>query len=115
MSLRTTSVVLALIVSLGGLGCGGGGGGGTGKKSARGEPQTAKEKQLQEAKAAGETDGGQAKWGKWRYSGDRNDCFYVVGKKCFKTEAAACQALKCKGGEKCRSSGGGPATMSCRK
>lgn len=112
MSLRTTGVVLALIFSLG---CGGGGGGGTGKKSARGEPQTAKEKQLQEAKAAGEIDGGAAKWGKWRYSGERNDCFYVVGKKCFKTETAACQSLKCKGGEKCRASGGGPATVACAK
>lgn len=111
MSLRTACVVLALITGLGS--CGGGGGGG--KQAAAGEPQTAKEKQLLEAKAAGDVDAGQGKWGKWRYTGDRGNCFYVAGKKCFKTEQAACQTMKCKAGEKCKSSGGGPATVACAK
>jgi hypothetical protein len=79
------------------------------------EPQTAKEKQLQEAKASGELSGGDAKkWGTWRYSGDRNDCFFVVGRKCFKTEAAACKTVACKAPKKCNSVGGGPATVSCK-
>jgi len=80
-----------------------------------GEPQTAKEKQYAEAKKAGEVDEGDSKWGKWRYTGDRKDCFFVAGRKCFKTEAAACKASGCKGGTKCKSSGAGPATVSCSK
>ncbi len=87
-----------------------------GKSSASGgkEPQTAREKQLQEAKASGEVDEtGQTSWGKWRYTGDRGNCFYVAGKKCFKTEVTACQALRCKAGQKCKSSGAGPATVVC--
>lgn len=98
-------------------GCGGGGGGGSGGKAASAnEPKNAREKQLQEAKASGEVDGtGEASWGKWRYTGERNDCFYSVGRKCFKTEVAACKTLKCKKDEKCVSKGAGPATVACKK
>ena len=79
------------------------------------EPQTAKEKQLLEAKAKDEVDDGNAgKWGKWRYEGDRDDCFYVVGRKCFKTENAACQSLRCKLPKRCDTTGAGPATLSCK-
>ena len=78
------------------------------------EPQTAKEKQLQEAQASGEVDKAGAKWGGWRYQGDRKDCFYVLGRKCFKTENAACQAAHCKAPKKCEAVGGGPATLSCK-
>lgn len=79
------------------------------------EPKNAKEKQALEAKESGEADKGDAqKWGKWRYTGDRNDCFYVVGKRCFKTENAACQAARCKSPKKCDTVGGGPATVSCK-
>lgn len=78
------------------------------------EPQTAKEKQMIEAKASGEADGGNAKWGKWRYEGDRKDCFFVLGRRCFKTENAACQAAHCKAPKKCVAVGGGPATMTCK-
>ena len=80
-----------------------------------GEPQTAKEKQYAEAKQSGEIDDGNSKWGKWRYTGDRKDCFFVAGRKCFKTENAACKAAACKGGAKCKSTGAGPATISCEK
>lgn len=79
------------------------------------EPQTAKEKQLREAKASGEIDSDKdKKWGTWRYAGDRNDCFYVVGRKCFKSKVAACSSLSCKNNKKCSVVGGGPATVSCK-
>lgn len=112
MSLRSVCLVVTLIV--GSAACGGGGGAsgaraGTGAK----EPRNAKEKQLQEAQAAGDVDGGAAKWGKWRYTGDRNDCFFVVGKRCFKAEKAACDAAKCKAGAKCKVEGAGPAVVTC--
>lgn len=79
-----------------------------------GEPQTARDKQYAEAKASGELDDGDAKWGKWRYSGDRKDCFYVLGRRCFKTEKAACKVARCKAPATCKVSGAGPATVECR-
>ena len=78
------------------------------------EPQTAREKQLQEAKAKGELDEPSNKWGGWKYQGDRKDCFYVVGRKCFKTKKIACSAAKC-GKGMCESVGAGPATVQCKK
>ena len=78
------------------------------------EPKNAKEKQRLEARTKGE-DVDNRKWGGWRYQGERNDCFFVVGRKCFKTENAACQAARCSGGKKCDVSGGGPATVRCTK
>ena len=114
MSPRSACLVLALILGAG-TGCGGGGGS-SGKTSSTNEPKNAREKQLQEAKASDEADAtGQPSWGKWRYTGDRNDCFFAVGRKCFKTEAAACKTLKCKQGQKCESTGAGPATVACSK
>ncbi|HEU0033289.1 MAG TPA: hypothetical protein VFQ53_21800 [Kofleriaceae bacterium] len=91
-----------------------GGCGGSSKKPKSDEPTTAKEKQLREAKANGELDEGGKSWGAWRYSGDRADCFFVVGRRCFKTENAACQAAHCKSPKKCDTVGGGPATVSCK-
>jgi hypothetical protein len=98
MSLRTVALVLLVA-------CGG-------STVSSDEPQTAKEKQLREAKAAGDTNAG--KWGGWRYQGDRNECFYVVGRRCFKNENAACQAARCKAPKKCDVVGGGPATVGCK-
>lgn len=77
------------------------------------EPTTAKEKQRREAAAAGELDHPGGKWGAWRYTGERDTCFFVVGRQCFKTEAAACAAARCKA--KCVTSGGGPASVSCAR
>jgi len=78
-----------------------------------GDPTTAKEKQHREAAAAGEaTTGG--KWGGWRYTGDRDECYFVVGRRCYKTEATACAAARCSK-KKCEVTGGGPATVSCAK
>ena len=104
MSLRTVAVPLVCVAVV--LGCGGS------TKVDPDEPQTAKEKQLREAKAAGEPNAG--KWGGWRYQGDRNECFYVVGRRCFKNENAACQAARCKSPKRCDVVGGGPATVSCK-
>jgi hypothetical protein len=85
----------------------------------KGEPQTAREKMLAEEKAnkdKPEPDAqppGSKKWSGWRYQGERKDCFFVVGRKCFKTEKAACAAAKCKAPSTCENDGGGPAMMSC--
>jgi hypothetical protein len=93
----------------------------------KGEPQTAREKMLVEekAKAKKNKDGGTTaddgevkppgskKWAKWRYEGDRKECFFLVGRKCFKTEKAACSAAKCKAPSTCETEGAGPAMMSC--
>lgn len=106
MSLRTSWLSLALVASLA-LGCGGG-------PPKSDEPTTAKEKQRRDAEARGEADPNGGKWGGWRYTGDRNDCFFVVGRRCFKSEAAACSAAKC-GKKKCETTGGGPATVACAK
>lgn len=107
MSLR---LVLPLLIGLLGLslGCGA-----DAKKSD--EPTNAKEKQEREARAKGEDDGPKGKkWGKWRYKGDRNSCFFRVGARCFKTENAACQAARCKKPKKCDVAGAAPATVSCK-
>ena len=108
MSLPTLWVSLALVVSLA-VGCGGGA-----APSRSDEPTTAKEKQRRDAEASGEADPSARKWGGWRYTGDRNDCFFVVGRRCFKTEAAACAAARC-GKRTCETTGGGPATVACAK
>jgi hypothetical protein len=81
------------------------------------EPQTAKEKQLQEARAKGEDDEpqkGGKKWGGWKYTGDRDDCRYVVGRRCFKAQDAACKAARCASGKTCQTEGAGPASVSCK-
>ena len=96
---------LALVVCL--LACAGG------SAPRSDEPTTAREKQRREAEAKGEADAG-GKWGGWRYTGERDTCFFVVGRRCFKTEAAACAAARC-GKAKCAVEGGGPATVSCAK
>jgi hypothetical protein len=103
MSLYT--IGLALVVCL--LGCGGG-------SPRSDEPTTAREKQRRAAGATGDLDSGGGKWAGWRYTGDRNDCFFVVGRRCFKTEAAACTAARC-GKRKCEATGGGPVAIGCAK
>jgi hypothetical protein len=109
MSLRCLLLVATLAA------CGGGN-----MKVHKGEPQTAREKMLAEQKKhPPDKDDpgppGSKKWRGWRYQGDRKDCFFLVGKKCFKSENAACQAAHCKSPMKCEADGGGPATMKCVK
>ena len=92
-------------------------------KVKKGEPQTAREKMRAEEKAKrkhGSMDDdakppGSKKWSGWRYEGDREDCFFLVGKKCFKSEKAACKAAKCSAPEECETEGAGPATVMCKK
>jgi hypothetical protein len=104
MSLRMIS--LGLVAALA-LGCGG-------DTPRSGDPTTAKEKQRREAAAAGETTASAGKRSAWRYAGDRDQCFFIVGRRCFKTEASACAAARC-GARKCETTGGGPATVACAK
>ncbi len=117
MSWRPASLV-AVLASLV-LACGGGS---AKMKVKKGEPQTAREKMLAEEAARKKRKGGDdeeskppgsKQWTGWRYQGDRNDCFFVVGKKCFKTEKAACAAAACKAPSKCETEGAGPAQLSC--
>jgi hypothetical protein len=111
MSLRLPYLVLALALGMTPSACGG-------AAADADEPQTAREKQLQEAKASGEVDPPGKQWGGWRYQGDRKDCFYVVGRRCFKTDKAACSnacRTKSASTEMCAIDGGGPATVSCKK
>jgi hypothetical protein len=104
MSLRMLS--LGLLVSLA-LGCGG-------DPPRSGDPTNAREKQRRDAEASGEITPTGGKWGGWRYTGDRQDCFFVVGRRCFKTEAAACAAARC-GKRTCEATGGGPAAVACTR
>lgn len=79
-------------------------------------PKTAVEKQRLEAKAdepkMAPPKG--KKWSGWRYTGDRDNCSYVVGRHCYKTQASACEAAGC-AAKKCEVDGGGPAVVSCAK
>ncbi len=52
-------------------------------------------------------------WGGWRYKGDRDDCFYVVGRRCFASEKLACAGAKCATG-RCLLDGAGPVRVSCK-
>lgn len=84
------------------------------------EPQTAREKMRREAKRdrknkdADDVPAAGKSWGKWRYSGERADCYFRVGQKCFKTEQAACSTLRCKKSQKCHAEGAAPAQVSCK-
>jgi hypothetical protein len=76
--------------------------------------ETAAEYQRRKAREAGEIDeSSEGKWGAWKYQGERDDCRYVLGRKCFTKREAACKAAKCK--TSCQVRGGGPAMVSCAK
>lgn len=78
------------------------------------EPQTAKEKQLREARAKGELDRPTTNANAWAYAGNRRDCFFVVGRRCFKTQKAACRKA-CGSQKACKITGAGPAAVSCKR
>jgi len=81
------------------------------------EPQTAREKMRREAKRDKkdkDVDSAGKSWGKWRYTGDRAECYFRAGQKCFKTEAAACATMRCKKPTKCHAEGAAPARVSCK-
>jgi hypothetical protein len=52
------------------------------------------------------------KWGGWRYQGKRDDCFFLVKRKCYVSRADACAAARC-GKKQCVVEGGGPASVRC--
>lgn len=82
----------------------------------KGEPQTAREKMLAEQKQRGDDEAspsGGKRWAGWRYQGERSDCFFQVGRRCFKTAQAACTAARCKAPATCQTAGAGPAQVSC--
>ncbi|HTM20510.1 MAG TPA: hypothetical protein VL172_08385 [Kofleriaceae bacterium] len=54
------------------------------------------------------------KGGGWRWKGAHDDCFFVVKNHCFDKQADACAAAGCPDSG-CTVTGGGPATVSCRK
>jgi hypothetical protein len=108
MSLRTISLVFLLSVSLGSLASG------CGASSRSDEPTTAAEKQRRDAEATGTADVPTGPRNGWRYTGERDNCFFVVGRRCFKTEAAACTAARC-GKRTCEVTGAGPAAVACAK
>ena len=105
MSLRS----LWLVALLGTTACGG-------DSKEADEPTTAREKMRREdAKSKDKDEGPTRSWGKWRYKGDAESCFFRLGSKCFKTEAAACSAARCKKPEVCATEGAAPAEVSCKK
>jgi len=110
--MRSILVVLTLVALASGCGSSSNG---VGK-----DATTAAERARLEHEASGDADAsGEGKaWGGWRYTGSRDECFFVVGRKCFSELDAACKAARCKNGKKgaaaCKTSGGGPATVSCR-
>lgn len=78
-------------------------------------PKTAGERARAEKAAAADDDGPSAKgkkWGGWRYQGRRDDCFFLVKRKCFDKRDDACAAARC-GQKQCVIEGGGPATVRC--
>lgn len=103
MSLRVV-ILLGLL-----LGCAG-----ESMKTDPNEPQTAREKQLREARAKGELDAPSSKTNAWTYAGDRRDCHYVVGRRCFKTKKLACTRA-CGSEKTCKITGAGPAAVSCTR
>jgi hypothetical protein len=107
MSLRVVVLVVAFAVSCGG----------ETMHVKKGEPQTAREKMLAEQKANPDRDetGAGKKWSGWRYQGDRKECFFLVGRKCYKSQKAACQAAHCRPPTKCVSEGAGPVAIKCEK
>lgn len=109
MSLRLTSLVACALLA-----CSSGT-----MKTKKGEPQTAREKMLaEEKKNPSDPDArppGSKKWARWRYQGERKDCFFLVGRRCFKSEKVACKAARCKAPSACETEGAGPATMTCSK
>jgi hypothetical protein len=53
--------------------------------------------------------------GRWRWAGARKDCFYVVGNRCFTTDAAACKAAGCADVDDCDFGESAPVQVTCAK
>jgi len=109
------SLLVALVACWLVTGCGSSGGSSVGKDSTTAAERARLEYEASEEK---DLDAEGKPWGGWRYTGSRDECFFVVGRKCFSELATACKAARCKNGKKgekaCKTRGGGPATVSCR-
>jgi len=104
--MRLAGLALALAVTLGACGESTPPGGAKAPKTA------AERARAEQAAADGDASGKGKKWGGWRYQGSRDDCFFLVKRKCFDKRAEACAAAKC-GKQECVVEGGGPATVRC--
>ncbi len=95
--------------------------------AACGGPPPAKRAKSSSARGAGKTpitvvppqeedevDGEGKKWKGWRYTGQRDDCYYVVKRKCYTERKKACKAAGCSTHD-CRIDGVGPSRVSCEK
>jgi hypothetical protein len=83
-------------------------------KGSKQPPQTAAARARTEKAESSEdpVDGKGKKWGGWRYQGKRDDCFFLVKRKCYVSRADACAAARC-GKKQCVVEGGGPASVRC--
>ena len=104
--MRLVGFLLAFLVACGGSSSGGGG--------RSGETAAARAKREHEESGEDELSGKGKSWGGWRYKGSRDECFFVVGRTCFTELKDACKAAKCKQGA-CKTEGGGPAEVSCKR
>lgn len=108
--MRVARFASALVVVLGLVG---GCGESTAPKGAK-QPQSAAARARAEKAASTEepVDDTGKKRGGWRYQGRRDDCFFLVKRKCFDNRADACAAARC-GKKQCVVEGGGPASVRC--
>ena len=99
--------VLAGLVSLG-VACGGTAEN-SGKKSGEPTPVTRVPPQDED-----EVDSKGKSWKGWRYTGSRDDCYFLYKGRCYTSEKKACKAAGCDVDD-CDLEGAGPATVSCPK
>lgn len=98
--------------------CGGSGGGGDeattpgSKRRARNSGSSPERtREYQDSNSVGMTD---TRVSKWRWKGDRKDCFYIVGNKCFDDKTKACKAAGCAVAS-CQLSKSAPVKARCKK
>jgi len=116
--LRTAVVLFALLAS----GCAGARGDSPDSPDSKGDSSSKKHSSGKtpytvvppEEQDESEVDSEGKKWSGWRYKGKRDDCFYVVGRRCYKSQKKACKAAGCATAD-CRTSGAGPAKVICPK
>jgi hypothetical protein len=100
-------LVAPLLVAFLASSCGSSGSGGP-----PGETAAARAKREHAEAGEDEVSGEGKAWGGWRYTGSRDECFFVVGRRCFAELEPACKAARC-GKDRCVTEGGGPATVRC--
>jgi hypothetical protein len=104
------SLAVACLIALG---CGGGGAADDGTTPRSRRAKTAKAKQQADYSDENSIGMPDERVSRWRWDGARKDCFYVVGNRCFKTEAAACKAAGCRKVDGCDMDDSAPVQVSC--